>query len=280
MGITYERCEKAWDRRRKGSNWKAVERDCKLTRDGDDFVVKYHGWYAGRGTGVSKTEGLPLLRINRDDIVTVLSSGEVQHWKQQTTLPNRFSSMLGMNVFRTAALRNREHITRIVPEKHNWGDHKPFFAGLQINMKTKQLVNPKEDVSIVVDKTAVKTVSDKTRTLRMLVRGMARMGAFKDLTEHRRSWQTTPSPKFENINLDEPTGDDARAIVIAGLHSVHMPPLSYYNTAGQWVQRSTEEQTKMLLDSAVSKGLELFRRYLYDTTEGSYVKVPAKQRNT
>jgi hypothetical protein len=197
------------------------------------------------------------------------------------TLPNRFTSMLGMNVFRSSGMfKNREHITRIIPASNSWRASEPFFMGLQIDMKTNQLLNPKEDLSVVVDKTAISEVSKKTRTLRKLTKGMARMGAFNDLTEHRRKWQTIPTPKFEDINLDEPTGDDARAIVVTGLHSCSLPPLSYYNENGQWTQRSAEEQAKMLLDSAVDKGLELMRRYLYDTTEGSYVKVPVKQRNT
>lgn len=277
MGITFKRCEELWARRR-GKDWKAVQRDCRLTMDGDDFVVKYHGWYAKHNTGVSQTEGLPLLRINRDDIVTILASGEIENWKYQTTLPNRFSSLLGTGtyVYRNSQLKTREHRTRI--QFRGQGEY-PFVAGLQIDMKERKILNPKEDLTVVVSKTAVSEASHKTQTLRKLTKGMARMGAFSDLTEHRRKWQTIPSPKFEDINLDEPTGDDARAIVVAGLHSVHMPPLSYWNDAGQWTQRSIEEQKKMLLDNAVDKGLELMRRYLYDTTEGSYVKVPAKQRN-
>lgn len=278
MGITFKRCEELWARR-KGKDWKAVQRDCRLTMDGDDFVVKYHGWYAKRGTGVSQTEGIPLLRINRDDIVTILASGEIEDWKYQTTLPNRFSSLLGTGtyVYRNSQLKTREHRTRI--QFRGQGEY-PFVAGLQIDMKERKILNPKEDLTVVVSKTAISEASRKTQTLRKLTKGMARMGAFSDLTEHRRKWQTIPSPKFEDINLDEPTGDDARAIVVAGLHSVHMPPLSYWNDAGQWTQRSVEEQKKMLLDNAVDKGLELMRRYLYDTTEGSYVKVPAKQRTT
>ena len=272
MGITFKRCEELWARRR-GKDWKAVERDCRLTMDGDDFVITYHGWYDKKDGG---NKGTPLLRINRDDIVTILSSGEVKGWKQQMTLPNRFTSLLAMYVFRNSALKNREHTTRI----GLYGGHKPFFIGLQIDMRKRELLNPKEDLSVVVDKTAISEVSKKTRTLRKLTKGMARMGAFNDLTEHRRKWQTIPTPKFEDINLDEPTGDDARAIVVTGLHSCSLPPLSYYNENGQWTQRSAEEQAKMLLDSAVDKGLELMRRYLYDTTEGSYVKVPVKQRNT
>jgi len=280
MGITFKRCEELWAIRR-GKDWKAVERDCRITMDGDDFVITYHGWYYkyDKKDGVNK--GTPLLRINRDDIVTILSSGEIKGWKQQLTLPNRFTSMLDMSVFRCSGMyKNREHITRIIPSSRTRGTTEPFFIGLQIDMKERKILNPKEDLTVVVSKTAVSEASRKTRTLRKLTKGMARMGAFSDLTEHRRKWQTIPTPKFEDINLDEPTGDDARAIVVAGLHSVHMPPLSYYNDAGQWTQRSIEEQKKMLLDSAVDKGLELMRKYLYDTTEGSYVKVPAKQRNT
>ena len=64
MGITFKRCEELWARRR-GKDWKAVQRDCRITMDGDDFVITYHGWY-DKKDGVAK--GTPLLRINRDDI--------------------------------------------------------------------------------------------------------------------------------------------------------------------------------------------------------------------
>jgi len=166
MGITFKRCEELWARRR-GKDWKAVERDCRMTKDGDDFVVKYHGWYAGRDTGVSQDEGLPLLRITPDDIVTILSSGEIKGWKQQTTIPNRFSRMLGMTVFRcSGTFKNREHSTRIHSHRGNWKDNKPFFAGLQIDMKTNTLLNPKQDISVVVSKKHVAEASQKTRTLR------------------------------------------------------------------------------------------------------------------
>lgn len=266
MAITYKRCEEAWARRR-GKTWKAVQRDCRLTMDGDNFVVAYHGWYAN--------EGIPLLSITPDDIVTILSSGEIEEYKQQSTIPNRFTELLGIPVYRSARdFKNREYITRI----GTWKKSEPFFAGLQIDMKTNNLLNPKQDMSIVVDKAVVAEAVRRVKTLRKLTKGMARMGAFNDLVVHRLSWQTPPQPKFDSINMDEPTAEDARAVVIVGLHSVETPNLSYWKD-GTWTQRSPQEQAQVLLDSAVNKGLELLRKNMYDTTEGSYVKVPAKQRN-
>ena len=270
MAITYKRCEEAWTRRR-GKTWKAVQRDCRLTMDGDDFIVTYNGWYKR----YENDSGIPLLRINRDDIVTVLSDGQVNECKYQTTVPNRFSALLGINVGRSVRdFKNREYITRI----GNWKENRPFFAGLQIDMKTKTQLNPKEDMRFVVEKTFVAKVSQKTQTLRKLTMGMARMGAFDDLVAHRLKWQTPPQPKFEDINIDNPTGEDARAVAIVGLHSVETPNLSYYDANNQWTQRSTQEQSKILLDNAVQKGLKLLRKHIYETTENAYVKVPAKQR--
>lgn len=265
MAITYKRCEDAWARRR-GKNWKAIQRDCRLTMDGDDFIVTYNGWYKR----FEDKSGIPLLRITRDNIVTVLSDGQVSSCLYQTTVPNRFTELLGRAVYRSSRdYKNREHITRIGGE--------PFFAGLQIDMKTNKLLNPKQDMSIVVDKAVVSEAVRRIKTLRKLTKGMARMGAFEDLVTHRLKYQTPPQPKFEDINTDEPTGEDARAVVIAGLHSVDTPSLSYWKN-GTWTQRSSQEQAQVLLDSAVNKGLELLRRYIYDTTENAYVKVPAKQR--
>jgi hypothetical protein len=97
------------------------------------------------------------------------------------------------------------------------------------------------------------------------------------LVAHRLKWQTPPQPKFEDINIDNPTGEDARAVAIVGLHSVDTPNLSYWKD-GVWAQRSTQEQGKILLDNAVQKGLKLLRKHIYETTENAYVKVPAKQR--
>jgi hypothetical protein len=275
MGITYERCELAWAKRR-GKDWKAVQRDCRLTMDGDDFIIKYHGWYAGRGTGVSREEGLPLMRINRDDIVTILSDGRVEGCKQQITLPHRFTDLLNMSVFRNAALKNREHITRIYP---TYGEHQPFFAGLQIDMKERKLLNPKQDISVVVNKKHVAEASQKTRTLRKLTMGMARMGAFDEFVRLRLTCKALPTYELEAVNFLDPTGNDAQQVFIAGLSSVDIPNLSYYNENGQWSQRTEAERIKILLDNAVQKGLELMRRYMYDTTEGAYVQMPVQQRN-
>lgn len=279
MGINYKRCEDVWQRRR-SKDWKAVERDCRMTKDGDDFIIKYHGWYAGRDTGVSQDEGLPLLRITPDDIVTILSSGEIEGWKQQTTIPNRFSRMLEMSVFRSSGtFKNREHITRILSHRGNWADNKPFFAGLQIDMKTNTLLNPKEDLAVVVEKSAIKDAVTKTRLIRKLTMGMARLGAFDDLVQRRRQYMHIAIPDLASdpINLDEPTGDDAIKVIQLGLNSTNLPDSSYWN-GNTYVQRSSEEQLQMLRNNAVQKGLSLLRIDMYKAKD-AYVKVPVRQRS-
>jgi hypothetical protein len=277
MAINYKRCEEIWQRRR-GKNWKAVERDCRMTKDGDDFIVKYHGWYAGRDTGVSQQEGLPLLRITPDDIITILSSGEIKGWKQQTTIPNRFSRMLEMNVFRSSgAYKKREHITRIYSKRGNWVDSKPFFVGLQIDIKTNTLLNPKEDLTVVIEKSAVKNAVAKTRLIRKLTMGMARLGAFDDLVARRHKYKEIPDFKNDSINLDEPTGDDAIKVMQLGLSATQIPHSSYWD-GNTYVQRSSEEQMQILKDNAVQKGLSLLRTHMYKS-ENAYVKVPVRQKS-
>jgi len=279
MGISYKRCEDVWQRRR-GKDWKAVERDCRMTKDGDDFIIKYHGWYAGLNTGVSRDEGLPLLRITPDDIVTILSSGEIEGWKQQTTIPNRFSRMLEMNVFRSSGTyKNREHITRIHSNRGNWVDNKPFFAGLQIDMKTNTFLNPKEDLTVVVKKSAIKDAVAKTRLIRKLTMGMARLGAFDDLVQRKREYKNIDIPDLESdpINLDEPTGDDAIKVVQLGLNFSELPNSSYWN-GSVYTHRSSEEQLQLLRGNAVQKGLSLLRIHMYKS-ENAYVKVPVQQRS-
>ena len=279
MAISYKRCEDVWQRRR-GKDWKTVERDCRMTKDGDDFVVKYHGWYAGRDTGVSQHEGLPLLRITPDDIVTILSSGEIKGWKQQTTIPNRFSRMLGMSVFRcSGTYKNREYITRIHSHRGNWEDNKPFFAGLQIDMKTNTLLNPKEDLTVIVKKSAIKDAVAKTRLIRKLTMGMARLGAFDDLVQRRRQHIDIVIPDLASdpINFDEPTGDDAIKVMQLGLNSTNLPDSSYWN-GNTYVQRSSEEQLQLLRGNAVQKGLSLLRIHMYKS-ENAYVKMPVRQKS-
>ena len=94
-----------------------------------------------------------------------------------------------------------------------------------------------------------------------LTKGMARMGAFDDLVRHRMKHKTPPQPKFSDINLDDLKGDDARAVVIAGLHSVEIPNLSFYRD-GTWSKRNAKEQHEELLFRAAMKGLVLFRKEL------------------
>jgi hypothetical protein len=109
--------------------------------------------------------------------------------------------------------------------------------------------------------------------------GMARMGAFDEFVRLRLTWKALPTYELEAVNFLDPTGNDAQQVFIAGLSSVDIPNLSYYNENGQWSQRTEAERIKILLDNAVQKGLELMRRYMYDTTEGAYVQMPVQQRN-
>lgn len=279
--MTYKNCELLWAKRR-GKDWKAVERDCRLTKDGDDFIIKYHGWYAGRGTGASVEEGLPLLRINPDDIATVLSSGEIEGCKQQITIPNRFTDILRMSVYRSAGTyKNREHCTRI---GYNGKSH-PFFVGLMINLRTRELVNPKVDVNIVVDRTLVAKVSKDLTQLKKLVTACSRMGSFDDITNEliQRRWRTaeyTDMRDVGDINVDNPDFEDARSTYYHGLYAMRMPGTSIWTDGRGWKEIDPTQYKQMVTATAVKKGLELVRRYKYDTTENAYVKVPAKPRGT
>lgn len=128
-------------------------------------------------------------------------------------------------------------------------------------------------------KYAIRVIREQTKEIEALTKGMARMGAFDDLVKHRMKYKTPPQPKFSDINLDDLKSDDARMVVIAGLHNVPTPNMSYFKD-GTWEQRTAEQQRKVLLDTAVEKGLDLFRKELRKNMEDGYVKMPAKPRNT
>jgi hypothetical protein len=122
-------------------------------------------------------------------------------------------------------------------------------------------------------------VREKFEKLVNLTRGMARMGAFDDLVRHRLKHKTPPQPRFYRIDLDNLKGDDAREIVIAGLHSEDIPNLSFYRD-GTWSKRTAEEQHEELLFRATVRGLVLFKKELRNNMGDGDVKVPAKPRNT
>jgi hypothetical protein len=95
-------------------------------------------------------------------------------------------------------------------------------------------------------------------------------------------YKTLPQPKFSDINLDDLKGDDARAVVIAGLHGIQdreLPMLSH-SQAGTWTMYTEEERHKELLNKAVERGLDLFGEELRNNKGDGDVKVPAKPRNT
>lgn len=122
------------------------------------------------------------------------------------------------------------------------------------------------------------TTRGKYIKLIKLTKGMARMGAFDDLVRHRMKYKTLPQPKFSDINLDDLKGDDARAVVIAGLHGIHdseLPQLSGFQD-GTWKMYTEKERHEVLLSGALVRGLDLFRQSKGD----DYVKVPAKPRDT
>jgi hypothetical protein len=132
----------------------------------------------------------------------------------------------------------------------------------------------------VADRKTVKSPEMKTQmskeldTLRKVVIGMARMGAFDDviLNKINRQYHSQSVRSIDEVNIEDPTAEDALAVFVSGLRNADASHYSW--RSGTYNKISTEELTQSLRKKAVTNGLSHLREYLYRTRNG-YTQVPA-----
>lgn len=275
MPLTYKRCEELWARRR-GKDWKKVERDLYLRQQPDGtFHLTMKGWRYKPGEGYTKGEW-PFCSVTKDDILTVLLDQRCDQ-----TEASRLSTAIGGPVYLDATTyRNYESSVRV--HIHGKSLPLPYTPGAQFKVYEENLkrqpdyLNPPPDVKLVKDKDMSQQLKRELDTIRKLTHGMARMGSF-DVIERtfleKGRWDIKPEISVENINYTEPTADDAKALFTLG---VRITEISRYCHTGQgYMKRSNEEMLIELRKRGAENGLKRLREHLYEQRNG-FVKVPAK----
>jgi len=274
MPATYKRLKEIFDKRRKGYTYKATNRDCRVTQDGDDFIVTYHGWY----TRYNNNLGIPLVRVTPTNLLTTLTNtrrGESDE-KYCVTLQNRMSLMLGRLV--SSDKRNHgnyEHYVRMSDGTNYYNANLPFHEGMQLQMdddgKIIDIPVIKDDIKMVINKEITQRVKADTAVLRKLVKGMARMGAFDVQIHARANGKVLALEEDVKIDPQNPTGSDAEHIFMRGLNSSYAPHSGYVD--GTWTSFPIEMRVLSLRDKAISNGLKWMRTELYTKEPSAYIKV-------
>lgn len=264
MIFTYQHCEQEFAKRRKGSNSKAVLRNCTLTKQGDDFIITMTEWRNQKST---------LAIVRPDNVITLMYDKRID-----MTVCNRLQAVCGLWV-RLNKRRFGAYKQPVRVHKYNtWSDSMPYFVGMQIDVNSKPFViNPQPDVRTIVDRSAINLAKKEFEQIRKLSKVMLRMNAFDDLFS-ANVYARLDGTKFKGVkplsqvNAQEPTMDDVMAVVAAG-KDVAMVPDSYVYDPNirQYTHRPVAEVRRRYLESCVENGLRLLRRQFYEASN-AYVQ--------
>jgi hypothetical protein len=279
--ITFSWCEKAFATRRKGSDRKPVFRDCFVTKDGDNFLITHKEFVSWQRVENPKQGGRHYEKITKDAPIAVITPADtltmLYDGTPDMTVCNRLTVVMGHNV----GLNKRDYgnyRTHVrVYNKSSWDDSSPYFCGMQFDVRNKRsvLLNPRPDIKLVVSNDSITAVKRETATIRKLVKAMARIGAFEALVEqayHNRN-SVKQLKSMDQINLVDPTAEDADALVVLGMRDTNWPS-NYIYKDGRYTQLDDATRRKMFLDASIEKGLKLVREDYYKRNDG-YMEIAA-----
>lgn len=298
MGMNWHNYEHEWQRRRKNSDEKRLWRDVRLTKDNDGTFHLDHmpkTWVQDdKGKWITtRDKAFPLAKITSDNVLTLL-------YEQipDITVSNRLSKILNRAVWsNTTHHRNKTHKVRIRTAAwnreaqmysvdawnpigaapSNWARGTiPYKAGLMFRMDGStgepiELLTPVEDTSVLVKNSAIQKAKADTKVLRTLLRSMARMGSFDEYIDKKLTGGYMPlyarADKLEEVNYQQPMGDDAEKVFVYGLCRANRPDTHYY-MRGQWTPRPKDQIRQTLIDNAIDNGMRSLRKHIYATTDG------------
>jgi hypothetical protein len=142
---------------------------------------------------------------------------------------------------------------------------------MDANGDPTELITVEEDIKLLVKNEAIQQAKADTKLIRVLIRGMARLGVFDQQIQDKldRVWHHSARREINlaEVNYKTPLGSDAESVFLIGLEKSTAPDKTTY-VGGTWAKRSEEERRAMLIDNALENGMKLLRRYIYETTDG------------
>jgi hypothetical protein len=292
MGWNWQQYEEQWKRKRKNSDNKRMWRDCDLVKQDDgsfNIYWAYNVWERDEATGKGKTvrgERKPLAHITQDNVLTIT----FQRIPCLTSM-KRLSHIIGMEVYGDSAHHKTSvHKTRVSatawrerqqtpmpwsPSTDSWRANIPFSTGMQFRMDNDgyptELLKVEQDTKVLVKPEAVQQAKADTKVIRLLLRGMVRLGVFDQHIQERlnRQWSVNQPEriKIQDVNYKVPMGSDAEAVFLLGLDKANTPDRSCY-VDDKWIQRTPEQLHTILVDNAIDHGMKMLRRHIYETNDG------------
>lgn len=295
--LTYDWVEAVFKSRRKNTDVKKYKPDTHIFKQDDGtFIFKFvsRSW-TKQDDDTYKYEVVgyvDLLSITPDNVVTLLML-ESGGWPsmQHMTLRNRMAQLTGFVIYSdTAHHKNKGTAIRIEGRrydyKHGWtsqdwcagGKSLPYVAGTQFKTLSNgknggfvECLNPPKDYKNLVKQEVIQQVKAETAVLRKLAMVMARID-FEEQIMARISFSYPPRREYKalkDVNYKNPAGEDALAVLYAGLYITQRPDRSRYDINLQkWVERPMEEVIQALRNRIVDNGMKALRKHIYDTTDG------------
>lgn len=295
--LTYEYTEKLFAIRRKNTDHKCYKQDTHLFKQDDGtFMFKFaqRSWErdANGNAGYIFKSYHDLLSITPDNVVTLLIRGEGM-WPsmQYMTIRNRIADITGFSIYSdTGHHKNKGTAIRI--EGHRY-DHKagwvpqewcaagkslPYVAGTQFKTISTgraggvvDCLNPPKDFKNLVKQEAIQQVKAETAVIRKLAMVMLRLDFDEEIQARANSsWlQRNTNKPLSEVDYKNPTGDDAMAVLYAGLYITNRPDTSRYDPVQKkWVDLPMDEVIQGLRTRVLENGMKSLRKYIYSTTDG------------
>jgi hypothetical protein len=110
-----------------------------------------------------------------------------------------------------------------------------------------------------------------------LVRVSARLGMFDDLAKGMLEFApSTVRFDIQNVNYEDPTGDDAILLFRIGMGFVNLPHLSEY-VNHMWRMRSPDAIARVYKEEVIKAGLEALHRHITERSKNAIRKEPHRQ---
>ena len=278
--LTFKEASAIFERRKKGTARKRIYSDCWIYKD-DPLTVRItyerfvcwnrHIDHKGSITWTKTVEEVALAELNSQDILTMQLDRE---YVQQASC-NRLSQLYGRIVYsdkrRFAAYE--EHV-RVCNSRRLTADMAsvPYFKGLQVDLRSSRVLNPKEDVKKVVAREAINNAKAQTKALSKLARVMVKMGAFDDFARMYmdQPWKLDMGKAVDvaTIRLENAEFNDVEKVLVLGGGCTARPDRYERSSIGMYVNIDKDVRVKRWLQRAVLNGMEKVRRNLYDTNNG------------
>jgi hypothetical protein len=278
--ITYFWCQANFNTKLKSRNYKSIFKDCRLYDRGTHFEITHNQFvrWEQTSTGYKKiTEEASLATITPADVLTMTYEGEVT-----MTICNRLTTLTGwpVGLNKRQFSHHKQHV-RVYCKDGGYHQSEPYFAGMKWDVARggAVLLNPQPDLKLVVSNEHAQKARKEFDQLRKLARTMVRLGNFDEFAGKyiQNRWQILVNDykKLDDIDPNNPIGDDAMALVAFGAYNISRPDMhTWDHMTRQYIKRDPYTVMREWLTKALERGLKEMRKTYYKDNDG-YIELAA-----